>query len=121
LENILRPVGYAVSTTTRGVEAMELVAKESYAAAFVDAKLPDIDGLELAALIRQRSPRTTVVLISAYFHPQNEAIIEGLQKGLFIGFVAKPFDVEQVRLIACQAVETAKEGGYTHDPHSAGR
>ncbi len=40
LENILRPAGYAVTTTTRGVEALELLAGEPYAVVFVDAKLP---------------------------------------------------------------------------------
>jgi len=67
LENILRPAGYAVNTTMPGTEALELLAEEPYAVAFVDAKLPDLDGLELAGLIQQRSPQTAMVLISGYF------------------------------------------------------
>ncbi|MFQ5813799.1 MAG: response regulator [Anaerolineae bacterium] len=109
LENILRPAGYAVTTTTRGAEALELLAGEPYVAAFVDAKLPDLDGLELAGLIRQRSPDTAIVLISGYFYQEDRAITEGLQENLFIGFVAKPFDLEEVRLMAHQAVERAKK------------
>jgi len=42
LKRILRPAGYAVSTTTSGLEAGELVTKQRYAAAFVD-------GLHVAA------------------------------------------------------------------------
>lgn len=109
LENILRPAGYAVTTTTTGAEALELIAREPYAAVFVDAKLPDLDGLELAALIHQQRPHTAVVLISGYFYQEDRAVTEGLQKGLFIGFVAKPFDLEEVRLMARQAVERARE------------
>jgi CheY-like chemotaxis protein len=105
LENILRPAGYAVTTTTSGAEALELLARGSYAAAFVDAKLPDLDGLELAALIRQQSPHTALVLISGYFYPEDKTIAKGLQDELFIGFVAKPFGLEEVRLMARQAVE----------------
>jgi len=114
LENILRPAGFTVTTTTTGAEALELLAGRGdpagrpYAAAFVDAKLPDLDGLELAALIRQRSPHTAIVLISGYFYQEDRAINEGLQKGLFIGFIAKPFDLEEVRLMARQAVERAE-------------
>lgn len=108
LENILRSAGYAVTTTTRGAEALELLAGEPYNAVFVDAKLPDLDGLELAALIRQRSPHTAVVLISGYFYQEDRAINEGLEKELFIGFVAKPFALEEVRLMARQAVESAE-------------
>jgi CheY-like chemotaxis protein len=130
LENILRPAGYAVTTTTGGVEALELIAKEPYVAAFVDAKLADIDGLELAALIRHRSPHTAIVLISGYFYQEDRAITEGLQKDLFIGFISKPFDLEEVRLMARQSVasgpeglqacrEQAKKGGNTDGPNSA--
>lgn len=120
LENILRPAGYAVTTTVSGAEALELLTGEPYAAAFVDAKLPDLDGLELATLIRHRSPHTAVILISGYFYQEDEAINEGLQKGDFFGFVAKPFDLEEVRLMASRAVERAREGSDANGSHSAG-
>jgi len=109
LENILRPVGYTVTATTSGAEALELVTRESYTAAFVDAKLPDLDGLDLAAKIRQMSPHTAIVLISGYFYEEDRTIAEGLQKDLFIGFVAKPFDLQEVRRMARQAVERGRK------------
>ena len=109
LENTLCPAGYSVTATTSGVEALELAARGSYAAAFVDAKLPDLDGLELAALIRQRSPRTAMVLISGYFYGEDRAVAKGLEEDLFVGFVSKPFELERVRLMARRAVTTAAE------------
>jgi CheY-like chemotaxis protein len=120
LENILRPAGCAVTTTTRGAEALELVAREPYAVAFVDAKLADLDGLELASLIRQQSPHTAIVLISGYFYQEDRAITEGLQKGLFVGFIAKPFDLNEVRRMARQAVERTTGGDHVADSYSAG-
>jgi len=105
LENILRPAGYAVTTTTTGAEAMEMLAREPCATTFVDAKLPDVDGLELAASIRQRSPHTAIVVISGYFYPEDRAVTEGLQNGLFTGFISKPFDLEEVRLMARHSME----------------
>ena len=124
LENILRPAGLTVKATTSGTEALKLLAGEPYAVAFVDAKLPDLDGLELAALIRQRSPHTAMVLISGYFYLEDRAIAEGLEKGLFISFISKPFDLEEVRLMARQAVERAERArreDHAKGPHSAGR
>jgi CheY-like chemotaxis protein len=120
LENILRPAGYAVTTTTTGAEALELFTAEPYDVAFVDAKLPDLDGLELAALIRQRSLHTAIVLISGYFYQEDRAINEGLDKDLFIGFISKPFDLEEVRLMAHQAVERVSKGGNANGPNPAG-
>jgi CheY-like chemotaxis protein len=119
LENILRPAGFKVTTTTSGVEALELLAGEPYAAAFVDVKLPDLDGLELAALIRQRSPHTAIVLISGYYYQEDKTITERLQEDLFIGFISKPFNLEEVRLLARQAVERTRKGGKTDGPNSA--
>ena len=121
LENILRSAGYAVTTTTAGAEALDLIAGAPYAVAFVDAKLSDLDGLELATWIRQRSPHTAIILVSGYFYQEDQAITEALKNELFVGFVAKPFDLEGVRLIARQAVERSREGDGLNGPHSFGR
>ncbi|MBU0492739.1 MAG: response regulator [Chloroflexi bacterium] len=106
LEAILRPSGYAVTTTTSGIEALQLLdtSGQSYAVAIVDAKLPDLDGLELAAAIRQQSPHTAVVLISGYFYREDKAIIEGLQENLFIGFIAKPLNLAEIRMMVEQVL-----------------
>jgi CheY-like chemotaxis protein len=120
LANILRPVGYDVTTTTTGAEALELLNGRPYNAAFVDAKLPDLDGLELVAEIQRRSPHTAVVLISGYFYGEDRAITEGLRAGLFVGFIAKPFDLEDVRRMAHEAVGRAAKEDLTNGPYSAG-
>jgi len=120
LENILSTAGYAVTTTTRGAEALELLAREQYAAAFVDAKLSDLDGLELAAFICQLSPPTAVILISGYFYQEDKTVVEGLEKNLYVGFVAKPFKLDEVRLIARRAVELNRKDGLSDVLHSSG-
>lgn len=113
LENILGPAGYEVSITTSGAEALELVVEQFYSLAFVDAKLPDQDGLELAGLIRQKSPHTAIVLISGYFYKEDKDIIEELQKDLFIGFIEKPFDLEEIRRMAHLTLDASKGGRFS--------
>jgi CheY-like chemotaxis protein len=120
LENMLRPEGYAVTTTTSGAQALELLATKSYALAFVDAKLSDLDGLELAALIRQRSPNTAIVLISGYFYQADKAVTEGLQKNLFVDFIPKPFNLNKVRSVTRQVLERARGENHAKGPHSSG-
>ena len=122
LANILRPAGYAVTTAKTGTEALEFIAtcKRSYAAAFVDAKLPDMDGFELAVSIRQRSPHTAIVILSGFYYAEDRAIAEGLHENLFMDFVSKPFSLDQVRLTARQAMAHTWNGGESHDPHSLG-
>ena len=108
MENILRPVGYAVTTASGGNEALERLASQPFAVAFVDAKLADMDGLELAALIRQRSPATAVVLISGYFYEEDRSITESIQRDQLVGFIAKPFNLEEIRTMARRALECAR-------------
>jgi len=108
-ENALRPQGYSVTTATTGLEALELLAAEPYAVAFIDAKLPDLDGPQLAAAIRQESPGTVVILISGYYYPEDKVITDGLRENLFANFVAKPFDLQKIRQMICQAMEGGQE------------
>lgn len=46
--------------------------------ALTDGKLPDMDSLELASLIREIDPRVAIVLISGYFHRGDGLIAHGL-------------------------------------------
>jgi DNA-binding NtrC family response regulator len=97
-----------------------LLAQKPYAAAFVDAKLPDLDGLELATLIHQRNPHTAVILISGYYYQEDKKVTEGLEKSLYTGFIAKPFELDEVRLMARRAVELARKEDHSAAPHSFG-
>lgn len=105
LESTLRSDDYTVQTVTRAANALDLLAVGYYDVALLDAKLPDIDGAELAATIRQQSPSTVVILISGYYHAEDSVIVEGLKSHLFAGFIVKPFDIAVVRKVVHQAME----------------
>ena len=105
LENAFHTEGHTVDTATTGTQALALLGKTTYNVVFVDAKLPDLDGLELAGLIRQHNPRVAIVLFSGYFYREDNAITEGLESGLFASFIAKPFDLKECRHVVRQALE----------------
>ena len=112
IERALRPAGFVVKSANSGRKALEYLAQENYKVAFVDAKIPDMDGLILAALIRQRSPRTSIILISGFYYQEDSTIIEGLKNNLFIGFIAKPFDLNEIRRLTRLAVESTECTAY---------
>jgi CheY-like chemotaxis protein len=99
LEHALLLFGCAVTTMTKGAEAAELVVETPHPAASMDALLPELDGLKLAALIRRRSPCTAVVLTSGLC-PDGKAITKGVQRDLSSGFRAKPFCLDPIRQMA---------------------
>ena len=111
-ENFLSHVGYRVTTALSGASALELIAAGVFAAALVDAKLPDLDGLKLAELIRQQDPGIAIILVSGYFYEQDSEIVAAIQKNLIFGFIAKPFDLSHVHTLIQQAMEYTKKVGH---------
>ena len=71
--------------------ALHAARQNRLALVLLDAKLPDIDGLELAGQIRRAAPGVPILLISGYFYKDDPAIQAALEQGLIYGFVEKPF------------------------------
>jgi putative two-component system response regulator len=61
---VLEEVGYEVVAVCCGADAMERFGKEQFDAVVTDYKMPHLDGIELIARMRERSPRTPIILIS---------------------------------------------------------
>src|SRR3989339_565999 len=96
LEKIIRRTGFTCMTAMSASEAMTLTKSNQFSMAFLDAKLPDIDGLDLALKLRKINARLPIVIVSGYFY-QDDPTIEGvLQEGLIDAFVAKPFDHDEI-------------------------
>ena len=96
LENILKIKGYSTQVVTSGTEAIELLRQRPFKLVFIDARLPDIDGLELSRLIKKKYPEVSLVLISGYFYSDDSVIKEALIEGLYASFIGKPFEMEEV-------------------------
>jgi len=56
----------------------------------VDAKLPDMDGLDVAGRVRGADPGVPVIMVSGYFYQDDPDIQAALAEGLICGFVEKP-------------------------------
>ena len=104
LGHILRGSGIVSVAATTGQEALRLAARERFHLAFVDAKLPDAEGLELAGRIREADPRIRIVLISGYFYGDDPEVLQAAAAGVINGFVSKPFLHDEVRTIARAAL-----------------
>jgi DNA-binding NtrC family response regulator len=104
LENIIRKTGLACMTALNAREAMALTKSNKFGMAFLDTKLPDIDGLELARKLRKTNAHLPIVIVSGYFYPDDPTIEGALQAGLIAAFVGKPFNHDEiVRIITHNA------------------
>ena len=96
LGNIIRRTGFTCMTALSAREATALAESNKFVMAFLDAKLPDIDGLELARQLRKTNAHLPIVIVSGYFY-QDDPTIEGvLQEGLIDAFIGKPFDHDEI-------------------------
>jgi DNA-binding NtrC family response regulator len=71
----------------------------------LDFQLPDGDGLSVLRHIKEKSPETIVILMTAYSSVSNA--VEAMKLGAF-HYVNKPFDVDEIVLLAEKALETTR-------------
>ncbi len=91
LEHVLHRQGLVTRKALSAGEALSLLARHRFAGVFLDAKLPDMDGLELARQIAARAPGTQIMMVSGYFYRDDVSIQEAICQGLIRGFISKPF------------------------------
>lgn len=97
LEHILGRMGYDTRKVFNGEQALRKVAEKHFPLAFLDAKLPDIEGLDLAARIRKIDARVRILLVSGYFYQNDKEVQQALARGLILGFIAKPIDHGEIQ------------------------
>jgi DNA-binding NtrC family response regulator len=57
--------GFQVTAVGSGAEAVNRIAVDQYQAVVTDLRLDEVDGLEVLAAVKRRSPETEVILITA--------------------------------------------------------
>jgi len=101
LENILMLEGYKTHTATSGKEGLNLIQQlhSTIRLLFLDAKLPDIDGLKFASFVKQHFPQIKIIIITGYYYRDSDAVQQGLANSLFDGFIGKPFNISEIRSV----------------------
>jgi excisionase family DNA binding protein len=92
-EETLREIGIGVTATSSSVEAVGLVSGELFDLAFIDLKMPVMDGNELFMRVREIDERLPVVIITGY--PESELLDKVMQQGPFI-VLRKPFESNDI-------------------------
>jgi DNA-binding NtrC family response regulator len=94
---------YAVVTAGSAKEAWEKIASEEPDLIFLDIIMPQKDGMELLQEIRDSQPMTPVVLLTAT--KTVKTAVQAIKLGAY-DYVTKPFDVEELKIIAHKALES---------------
>lgn len=90
---LLRSEGYIVREAADGDAAAEALADPAVAAALLDLKMPNRDGLAVLREHADRADEVPVVVITAY--GGSSAAIEAMKLGAY-DYLTKPFDLDEV-------------------------
>ncbi len=93
LATILEEIGYVVDTVENGKEAIERSNTEFYNLALIDIRLPDIEGIELLAALKETTPKMIKIIMTGY--PSLQNAIEALNKGAD-AYILKPLNIDRV-------------------------
>jgi DNA-binding response OmpR family regulator len=84
---------YQVTEVADGKAAIDLIDKHDFDVALVDLRLTDMDGLDIVRHLRQVSPKTSVIILTAY--ATLDSAIEALRQGAH-DYLTKPFNTSEL-------------------------
>ena len=102
IEATLSRKNLEIITTDKGKSAIELIKNQSFDLVITDMKLPDITGIDVLKKVKEVSPDTIVVVITAFGSIENA--VEAMRLGAF-NYLLKPFTPDSIEAILEKARE----------------
>jgi len=90
----LETLGHDCEQASNSTEALSLMKKNSFDAAFLDLRLGAENGLDLIEKMLAIEPKLSVILFTAY--SSIDTAVEAMRRGA-VDYIAKPFTPEQIR------------------------
>lgn len=109
LDAALDQPGVELITAASGFEALELLLKHEFALALLDVQMPDMDGFELAELMRgnERTRGVPIVFLTAIATDERRRF-RGFETGA-VDYLLKPLDITVLNSKVAVFVELARQ------------
>lgn len=96
---------YDVTVAEDGKAALSILKKESFDLVLTDVRMPGVTGIELLKKVKELSPETLVIVMTAY--GSVEDAVEAMRLGAF-HYLLKPFTPDALETILAKAKEHEK-------------
>lgn len=83
--------GFSVDTAGNGLQALEVLKKQTFDAIVLDMMMPEMDGIETLKRIRAKHPEMQVILLTG--HATVQKGVEAVKLGA-MDFLEKPAEIE---------------------------
>ena len=84
----LSPEGYEVKLAKNGVEGLKMASEERFDLVLTDLKMPDMDGIEVLRIIKEKWPETAVIIVTGY--QTVDTAVKAIKLGAY-DYIEKPF------------------------------
>lgn len=88
VSEILKSEGYQVLTANNGLEGYNIYKSQKIDLIILDVMMPQMDGFQMAKLVRQRDEKTPIIMLTALEEEYDE--IKGFETGID-DYITKPF------------------------------
>jgi DNA-binding NtrC family response regulator len=105
VEQYLSMQGYHIATADSGLKALDMVKDQDIHIIFTDYKMPEFNGLELLAAVKQHKPEVEVIIVTGY--GSMESAIQAMKYGSY-DYLQKPFKLDHLKLIIDRIIEEKK-------------
>lgn len=105
LSILLGKEGHEVMAVNSADAAVKLLKDNSFDLVITDIRMPRSSGIDVLDSVNELSPRTPVVMMTAY--ASAETAVMAMKKGAY-DYISKPFKIEDVQLIVKNALEKKK-------------
>ncbi len=102
LSIMLKKEGYDVVAAENGEHALKAIHAEIYDLVITDVKMPRVDGIEVLRTVKEISPETVVIVITAF--ATTDTAVQAMKLGAY-DYITKPFKVDEIKLIIQKALE----------------
>lgn len=99
---MLQKEGFDVTSAGSGQGALENISQSTYDIVITDIKMPHITGIDVLKAVKETSPETIVIMITAY--ASTETAMDAMKLGAY-DYITKPFKIEEIKLIVRNAFE----------------
>ena len=106
---------FSILLASDGLKAVESLKKNTISLVVTDLKMPGMDGFELLAHIMEYYPDIPVTIITGYSTPEMEHLA---REGGAVGYIAKPFLIENLARQIMTTLRKESEGGTLHNVSS---
>src|SRR3990172_11553702 len=116
LNRVLRREGFRIVTATSGNQALLTMDKEKITLILSDCRMPGMDGIELLAEVRKRTPDTIRMMLTGY--ADMETSMAAINRGEVYRFITKPWNDDELKLIIKDGIhqyELVQENRYLHE------